>query len=304
MSAAIPAVWMLMHFCAGAPAPLPLPEDPPVTTRPSRGSVRGRIRPAERIARVYAVNRVTGSRYAPSRFDAKTGEFAFEGLPGDATYDLGIVTSEAARIEGIDLAWHEARLLRLARLRREQLGLPAPRPHEFTAGDARELLRYVKDLKDFTDVRRVLYVQADGPRATMLVEVMRVRDFYAKAGDQMIWRMELWYFRYRYGGWERLANVERVLERHRISAAKWRGTTLVYLPRLSVYVDEAGHSQRVDFRIPAKLDPAWGRIADTEPVQPTKPIILTPTNLPAKLPARPASGDRDRQIQLDGGVER
>lgn len=288
--ALLAGVVLMCAAVSASPPAAEIAEDPPVATRPRGGSVAGRIAPAKKIARLYALSRVTGKRYQPARFDRKTGRFRFESLPGDATYDLGIVTADGARIEGIDLSWHEARLLRLVELRRKQLELPAPRPHKFTRADAKKLLRYVKDLKDFADVRRVLYLKGGGRRAVMLVEAMRVRDFHARKADQLIWRMELWYFQYQYGGWERVANVERVLERHRIPAAKWKLITLLYYPELSVYVDEQGRSKPVEFRIPEKLDPNRGRIADTEPRQDTKPIVVGVTK--ARSSMRFPSGEK------------
>jgi len=266
-------------------------DDPPVATRPAAGDVTGRIAPAGKLAEVYAVCRATGKRYAPATFDAKTGRFAFRGLPGDATYDVGIVTRGGARVEGIDLSWHEARLLRLAAIRRKQLKMPAGPEHEFSDEDVAELLRYARDLRGFSDLRRVLYLRGEATRATMLVEVMRVRDFYAKRGSELIWRMELWYFRYRYGGWERVGNVERVLQRRRIPGEAWRKITLVYDPALSVYVDEKGRSQPLRFTIPEKLDPARGRIAGTEPKQDTRPIIIGPQPATAPAPGSAPAGD-------------
>ena len=52
-------------------------EDPPVASRPARGDVTGQIRPAEKIAEIYAVSSVTLKRYKPTRFDKKTGQFRF-----------------------------------------------------------------------------------------------------------------------------------------------------------------------------------------------------------------------------------
>ncbi|KKL17373.1 hypothetical protein LCGC14_2486210 [marine sediment metagenome] len=97
---------------------------------------------------------------------------------------------------------------------------------------------------------------------------------HCQRGDEVIWRTELWYFRYFYGGWERVGNVERVLERHRISESKWRRITKVYYPALSARVDQNGRSKPVKFVLPDPLDPATGRIAGTDPVQKTTPIIL------------------------------
>ncbi len=265
-------------------------EDPPVASRPVSGDVAGRISPPAEVGEIYAVSRAAGERYKPSRFDKKSGEFHFENLPGDATYDIGVVTTRGARIEGIDLFWHEARMLRLADIRREQLKLPAEQKREFIAEDADEMLKYVKDLKDFCDVRRALYINSDGLRATMLVEVMRTSPFHAQRGDEVIWRTELWYFQYCYGGWERVANVERVLERRRIQASEWKDITLVYYPALSVFVNEKGGSEPVNFTIPDRLDGARGRLAGTDPVQKTRPIIigLTATTRPTTQASRPA----------------
>lgn len=280
------ALWAMIALGVGAgiAAGPDIREDAPLASRPASGDVTGRITPAGGVARLYAVCRATGKRYTPARFDAKSGRFLFKGLPGDATYDVGLETPEGARIEGIDLSWHEARLLRLAAIRREQLGLPAERKRDFTRADADELIRYVRDLKDFMDIRRPLYVRGDGLRATGLVEVMRTRDFHARKGDEVIWRTELWYFRYRYGGWERVAKVDRVLERRRVPADEWKAITLVYYPALSVGVDEKGRSKPVEFEIPRVLDPARGRIGGTTPAQTTKPIILGAGKRPTTRP--------------------
>ena len=291
------ALWTLIAaascLAAGA-VPGGIREDPPVASRPRAGDVTGRIGPPGRLGRLGAVCRATGKRYRPASFDAKTGKFVFKALPGDATYDLTVVTKAGQRIEGIDLAWHEARLLRLAGIRRRQLQLPPEPKRRFTRADANELLAYVRKLKDFANVRRALYLRGEGLRAAMLVEVMRTRAFHAQRGGELIWRTELWYFRWRYGGWERQANVERVLERHRIPRGRWKGITLVYYPQLSAYVDEDGRSRPIEFEIPKVLDPARGRIAGTEPVQTTRPVILglpkrrapkpRPTTAPAKRP--------------------
>ncbi len=265
-------------------------EDPPVASRPASGDVTGRITPAGKIAEIYAVSRVTLKRYKPTRFDKKTGQFRFKNLPGDAIYDVGILTKDSERIEGIDLSWHEARLQRLAAIRRKQLKLPAEQGREFTQKDADELIKYVKDLKDFCNVRRVLYIKGTGLRATMLAETMRVREVHAQRGDEVIWRMELWYFRYRYGGWERVGNVERLLERRRIQSSEWKAITLVYYPALSAYVNEKGRAGPVKFTIPKRFDLARGRLAGTNPVQKTKPIIigLTATTRPTTQATRPA----------------
>jgi hypothetical protein len=270
--------WLALAVAAAAAGvlgqSLPVQEDPPLASRPASGRVTGTIRPAGKVARVYAVCRATGQQYRADSYDRASGQFAFGNLPGDAAYDVGIQTADGARIEGIDLSWFEARMLRLAALRRAQLKLTPEKPRAFTLDDVAELTRYVRDLKDFCDLRRVLYLSGNGPRATMLVEAMRTQPFHDQKADEVVWRVELWYFQFRAGGWERVPNVERVLQRRRIPLAEWRKITLVYYPQLSVHLDENGRSPRVEFEIPAALDPARGRIAGTDPAADTKPIII------------------------------
>ena len=263
-------------------------EDPPVMSQPAGGDLTGAISPPGKVAEVSAVCRVTQKTYKPNSFDRASGQFVFKGLPGDEHYDLCIKTADGAQFEGIDLSWHEDRMLRLAAIRRQQLGLPPERQRAFIQKDVDAILGYVAKLKDFSDTRRVMYLRGDGLRATMLLELMRTSDFYDRKGDQVVWRVELWYFEYRHGGWERTANVEHVLRRERIAMDQWRKITLVFLPELSAFVDAKGVAKPVEFRIPDKPDPARGRVSGTEPRHPAAPTIFglskeqeIPTSAPA-----------------------
>jgi len=260
-----------------------LVEDPPPVARPKSGSVSGTIQPGGKVRRLVAVSRPTGRTYSPESFDRTTGRFRFGGLPGDATYDLRVTTTDERTIEGIDLSWLDARLLRLAAARRKQLGLPPERAEPFTMGDVDALLKWVADWKDFMELKRVLYVRGHGKRATLLVELMRTRAFHAAAGA-VVWRVELWYMKDEFGGWDRIANSERVLHRERIKPDVWRKTDLQYDPRLSVHVDPDGKSGPVHFRLPAKGDLSRGRLRNTDPVVKTKPHVSGLDVKPGKPP--------------------
>jgi hypothetical protein len=249
-----------------------LKEDPPPVAAPKPGDVAGTIEPAAKVAKLLAVSRNTLKTHTPQSFDRKTGRFRFSGLPGDADYDVRVVTTDGRTIEGIDLAWIEARMVRLAALRRKQLALPAEREHQFSIDDVNELLKWVEDWKDFMELKRVLYVQGHGPRATMLVELMRTRAFHA-SGGAIVWRMELWYMKNEFGGWDRLANAERVLHRRRIDPAAWRKIDLQYFPELSAHIDAAGKSKPLHFKLPAKSDLSRGRLPNTSPTVKTLPHI-------------------------------
>jgi len=251
-----------------------LTEDPPVAPAPKAGDVTGTIAPADKVASISAVSRVTGQAYAPQAFDRTTGGFRFAGLPGDATYDVCLRTNDGRRLEGIDLDFVDHRMIRLAELRRKQLGLPAEKPHAFNADDVQEMLKYVRDLKDFCTTRRAIYVRGHGPRATMLVELIRAEDYFARKGDEIIWRIELWYFEYRYGGWDRLANQERILHRTRTPYGQWSQTNVEYFDTLSAHVSPTGYSEAVRFEIPDKPDPSRGRVPGTPPQMDTRPHVL------------------------------
>jgi hypothetical protein len=248
-------------------------EQSPLIQPPGKGDIEAVITPADRIEEITAVHRPTGKVYRPESWDAKTGRVVFKSLPGDRTYDLQVLTGQGRRVEGIDLEFTDARLLRMARRGRRLRNLPARPGRPFTAADAREVARFVRKQDDFMDWGRTLYVHGHGRYATALVELMRTRGFYA-GGGQVIWRIELWYFENQGAGWMRLANQENVLRRERLSPKQWRLIDVAYHPELSVFVDAKGQSEPVVFELPAKTDPRRGRPAGTKPKLSSEPVLL------------------------------
>ncbi len=266
-----------------------LKEDVPAASTPRSGEVTGTILPAKSISRMFAVSRETGKAYSPTSFDKKTGKFVFKSLPGDAVYDLGVWTSDGRTIEGIDLSPPDARLLRLAVKRRRELKLPPERSHKFGDDDVRELQKFVRDMKDFMEEKRVLYIHGHGRRATMLIELMRTRGFHSSQGT-IIWRVELWYFEHKFGGWEKLANQEKVLRRERTTPDGWRKIGVEYYPELSVRVTSSGYARPVKFTIPATPDASRGRPAGTEPKLKSDTHVLgLDIRQPSSAPAQPGA---------------
>jgi hypothetical protein len=272
-----------------------LQEDEPLIHPPRSGAIHGTVSPADSVAEVYASNRNNFKTY-PGEYNKATGQFTVKDLPGDSTYDIGVKLKDGRAIEGIDLSALDSRMLRLAEIRRKALGRPPEEQHVFDQEDANALLQFAEDLKsnDFMDRGRVLYLAGHGRRATMLVELMRTREFYDQKntgqGAQLIWRIEMWYYEYEHGGWERVANQERVLRRERIPSGQWSKISLEFLPQWSVYLDPDAKSEAASLKIPDKADPTTGRPAGTEPNLKTKPHILgmkaaqTPTTAPSEKP--------------------
>lgn len=281
-----------------ASAPSSLQADRPGVPKPQTGSVSGTVSPAEDLADLRLVSRVTGQSSRPDKWNPRTGAFTFADLPGDARYDVVVRTRTGRRVEGIDLDFVDSCLLRLAHARRKQLDLPEPPGHAFSQADARALMDFAAKQTGFMDLRRPLAIAGHGRYATMLVEVMRTRDFHAGKG-QFVWRTELWYFQWFHGGWQRLNDQELVLERFRGSPAHWRQIDIAYLPAWSVYVDTEGRSPELKLKVPARTPPATGRPAGTDPQLPARPVILgidaTATTQPtASAPAEaPAEHDKE-----------
>ena len=250
-----------------------LVEDKPTVKPPVAGDVTGRITPPGRVRGLSAISRVTEKRFTPSSFDRQTGKFVFKDLPGDASYDLCVNMADGRQLEGIDLDFVDARMLRMAAQRRKQLGLPPEAPHDFCVEDVNLIVKQLTNLREFIEIHRPLYVKGHGKWATVLIELMRTRKHYA-GGDRLIWRVELWYMEYRHGGWEKIGNQERVLRRLRVAPAAWQSTHVEYFHTLSAYVNPQGHSRPIEFKIPDKPDITRGRLANTKPVQPVKPYVL------------------------------
>jgi len=256
-------------------------DDPPVIPKPMPGSVTGTISPVEKIRTLTAVSRQTGNFFTPTSYDPETGAFTFKDLPGAASYDICITTNDSREIQGIDLSFVDEYLLKLADLRRQQLKLPQLSHNEkpFGQGDVDVILKFVESWEDFMDQHRVLYISGNGARATVLVELMRTREFHGakNKGDEsgdIIWRIELWYFTRSGGGWELIPNVERVLQRTRGKPGEWKKIDVTYYPELTARLDEQGKSPEIKFTIPEKSDSTRGRPPNTKPNLKTKPHII------------------------------
>ena len=197
-----------------------------------------------------------------AKIDRERGVFEIAPVPAGQRYDL-IVETTVGRIEGVDLSPVETELERLRRKR------PRANPREFTDEDRATILELITKVKQFENFVRPIYVVGHGEKATALVEKARIQDektekFHSEQGDEAIWRVELWYFRKWFGGWERVSNVEGVLYRQRMPRSQYDAMNWVFSDKLGgIEVDKSGSSRPVTIGVPAKLDPKLGRVAKT-----------------------------------------
>ena len=138
----------------------------------------------------------------PGKPDANKATFA--NLQSGATYDLAIEDTSGHLLCGVDLSWCDP--------------TPADPQAEALGDDDRAAIgAIVKDIKGFANKPSVVRLVGDHDRAVELVNLVRDNGFHSNAGDEVIWRAEVWFFRWENGGWERVANQSRVLRRERFA---------------------------------------------------------------------------------------
>ena len=109
-------------------------------------------------------------------------------------------------LQGVDLSWYDEE--------------PAKKDAGALGDDDREQVRaIVQDVPGFYNKSDVLALRGDHDRAVGLLRLVRDTDFYNGKG-QIVWRIELWYFRNRHGGWEAVAQQNKVLRRERFKNAE------------------------------------------------------------------------------------
>jgi hypothetical protein len=246
------------------------PDSPPALRaaqeEPKPAEIRGTLHapPGTTIERIVAVDRAWADVLKTSAADAGLGKdpfvypakleaegrFLVGGLLQGRAYDLIVWTRDAVagapaplvRWEGASMDYH----------RGIQPASPA------TADDRKSIEALITDPPQFYDKVRTLRIAADHQHATVLVELVRTRDFHSAApgGGELIYRVELWYFENLFGGWAKDRNTEKVLARLRGAPAA--------LPPVWQFVPELGgllpDGKPLDLQLPAKPDPRHGLV--------------------------------------------
>jgi hypothetical protein len=143
----------------------------------------------------------------------KSNEVIFEKLTSDTPYDLSITLTDGRVLQGIDLGWLDEEP-------------PNKEAGPLTDDDRNEMMKIMNGVKSFYDHQDILLLRGDHDRATALVQLVRDREFYADKGGEIIWRIELYYFKFQYGGWEKVMQANKVLRRERFhSKAEYQQAT-------------------------------------------------------------------------------
>lgn len=126
-------------------------------------------------------------------------------LPGER-YDVRLTRPDGQQLRLLDTSWHADTP-------------PAnPNPEALSDDDKAEITAIVKEIKSFMNKNEIVQLVGNADRAVAIVELTRDTDFHARAGDEIIWRIEVWYFENQAGGWAKVQQQNRVIERVRFKS--------------------------------------------------------------------------------------
>jgi len=157
--------------------------------------------PADCTPKSASANSSQTKLSTPGQIDAKNHDIVFKNLLPETPYDLTLTLSDGTILQGVNLNWY---------------GLDVPKPDAAPLGDddRKAITDLIKDPRAFENKQDVHFMTGDNTRVTVLVELIRDKDFHAGEGN-IIWRMELWYFENQFGGWAKVVQQNKVLRRER-----------------------------------------------------------------------------------------
>jgi hypothetical protein len=181
-------------------------------------------------------------------------KITFANLLPATRYDIRLTLANGQVLQGADLSWYSDE--------------PLPNNARPMDDDDRKQIQDLFDgIKGFENKRTMLLISGNHERATVLAELIRDTAFHSDKGGEIIWRIELWYFKNQHGGWEKIAQTNKVLRRERFtkkeefekaSATKW----LAELGGIRVAKDEKKLVKLLLKPPPAAKKPAEGEEHD------------------------------------------
>lgn len=153
----------------------------------------------------------------PGRIEDQT--IHFDPLLPTVPYDLSLTLADGTELVGVNMNWYDL------------LPPDEPAAEPMTDEDLAAINTITSKVPAFYTSQEVLQLKGDHRRAVALVQLIRDTAFHASKDGEVIWRVELWYFQFEAGGWEKIAQQNRVLRRERfvthaayeqvISKVKW-----------------------------------------------------------------------------------
>ena len=158
-------------------------------------------------AQALRARAIAADSKAPIQGQVTASAITFAGLDAKSSYDIAIDLAGGIELQGVNLGWHSSEP-------------PEKNAGPLTDDDVEEIRAIVQDVRGFFNRNRILLTQGTHDRVTSLVELVRDKAFHADRGGEIIWHIELWYFKFQNGGWEKAAQQNRVLKRQRFDSRK------------------------------------------------------------------------------------
>ena len=166
----------------------------------------------------------------------------------DTAYDVRLTLADGTVLQGVDMGWYDEE--------------PAKKDAGEMDKDDREQIRaIVQDVPGFYNKRDILMLRGDHDRAVALLRFIRDKGFVNDKGGEVIWRIELWYFKNQLGGWEAVQQQNKILRRERFGSLEARKSVedpIRWIPQLG------------GLRLPkgeASKSVMLAKIPDTQPVE-------------------------------------
>ncbi|HZK79794.1 MAG TPA: hypothetical protein VFC46_01980 [Humisphaera sp.] len=171
----------------------------------------------------------------------------FTNLLPEAPYDVRLTLADGTVVQGVNLGWYN-----------EEEAKPDPGPLR----DAdRDEIKKISSIDPFYNKTNILTIDGTHERAAALVQFVRDKDFYAGAG-QVIWHIEIYYFKNQHGGWEKISQQNKVIRRERFkthdafTAAVAKIKFLPSLGGLKLDKDQTARTVKVESLAPVEKKPA------------------------------------------------
>ncbi len=134
---------------------------------------------------------------------------AFNKLLPDTPYDVQIHLADGTDLRGVNMSWYNDDALK------KDAG-------DLADADREEIAKLIVEPRAFMK-SQPLFFRGDHDRCTVLIHQIRDQGFHSGGDDEVIWRMELWYYKNEHGGWMRVQAQDHNLLRTAPFTQKVRG---------------------------------------------------------------------------------
>jgi|GEM_PF-1419024 len=189
-------------------------------------------------------------------------------------YDLTFTLADGTTLQGVDMGWRNG----------ESFDAKADPMNDEDRAAVTDL---VKPDKDFFNKLEIIAMAGNHNQVTALVKQIRDRAFHSDTGGEIISRFELWYFKFEYGGWEKVQQGSKLLRRDRFESQdafeKTIGT-IKWLPELGGIKLEKGKDRTIKLTSASAPGPTQQSPTPPNPAD-TSPVFSNPTPASTTQPA-------------------